>query len=94
MLVSRTIEDLDRTSDELAATSCDVVTKAFDLSEVAGIAAWVADIWSEVGPIEIVVHSAGQQRRAGATWSPRLGSDLDGQPHCPVFLVREVGIGR
>ena len=48
------------------ADSYDVVTKAFDLSEVAGIAAWVADIWSEVGPVEIVVHSAGHQRRAGA----------------------------
>ena len=93
VLVSRTIEDLDRTSDELAATSCDVVTKAFDLSEVAGIAAWVADIWSEVGPIEIVVHSAGQQRRAGAVdvelddWDRILTVNLT----APFFLSREVG---
>ena len=93
VLVSRTIEDLDRASDELAAASYDVVTKAFDLSEVAGIAAWVADIWSEVGPIEIVVHSAGQQRRAGAVdvelddWDRILTVNLT----APFFLSREVG---
>ncbi len=93
VLVSRTIEDLDRAADEFAAASYDVVTKAFDLSEVAGIAAWVADIWSEVGPVEIVVHSAGHQRRAGAVevelddWDRILTVNLT----APFFLSREVG---
>lgn len=93
MLVSRTVDDLDRTADELAAASYDVVAKAFDLSEVAGIASWAADVWSEVGPVEIVVHSAGHQRRAGALevelddWDRILTVNLT----APFFLSREVG---
>lgn len=93
VLVSRTIEDLDQAADELAAASCDVVAKAFDLSEVAGIASWAADVWSEVGPVEIVVHSAGHQRRAGAVevelddWDRILTVNLT----APFFLSREVG---
>ena len=93
VLVGRTVGDLDRAADELAAASCDVLTKAFDLSKVGNIAAWMADIWSEIGPVEIVVHSAGHQRRAGALeveiddWDRILTVNLT----APFFLSREVG---
>lgn len=93
VLVGRDSEELDRVAAELAVVSCDAVVKSLDLTQVEGIESWVNSVWSEVGPVEIVLHSAGHQRRAPAVevdpadWEKILTVNLT----APFFLSREFG---
>ena len=92
VLVSRHAEDLAVVAAELADL-CEVVAKPLDLSEISSIEAWVANTWSEVGPVHVVLHSAGVQRRAPASeveqadWDRIAAVNLK----APFFLSREVG---
>ena len=93
VLVSRNVDDLARTASELTEAGCDVIVRPFDLSNIDDIQGWVADIWSEVGPVNVVLHSAGLQRRASAVeveeadWDQILAVNLK----APLFLSREIG---
>lgn len=93
VLVSRNGDELDRVAADLAAASCDVIPRPLDLTEVNRIEPWVKDVWSELGPIEIVLHSAGHQRRAPAVevdpadWDEILTVNLT----APFFLSRALG---
>jgi 2-deoxy-D-gluconate 3-dehydrogenase len=94
VLVGRDSEELDRVAAELAVVSCDAIVKPLDLTQVEGIESWVNSVWSEVGPVEVVLHSAGHQRRAPAVevepadWERILTVNLT----APFFLSREFGI--
>ena len=92
VLVSRQADELAVVAAELA-DSCDAVVKPLDLSEVASIEPWVANIWSEFGPVHVVLHSAGLQRRAPAIEVETADWDRIGAVNlkAPFFLSREVG---
>ena len=93
LLVSRNVDDLAGAAEELAAVGCEVVVRPFDLSNIDDIQRWVADTWSEAGPLHVVLHSAGLQRRAPAVevdeadWDQILAVNLK----APLFLSREIG---
>lgn len=93
VLVSRNAGDLAEAAQELTAAGCDVVASPLDLSNIDGVEPWVADTWSDVGPIDILLHSAGHQRRGAAVdldyadWEQILAVNLTG----PFFLSRAVG---
>jgi gluconate 5-dehydrogenase/2-deoxy-D-gluconate 3-dehydrogenase len=93
VLASRDSEELDRVAADLASVSCDAIVRPLDLTQVDGIESWVNIVWSEVGPVEIVLHSAGHQRRAPAVevdpadWEKIMTVNLT----APFFLSREFG---
>jgi gluconate 5-dehydrogenase/2-deoxy-D-gluconate 3-dehydrogenase len=93
VLVGRDGDELGRVAAELAGQSCDVVVRELDLSQVDRIESWVEGVWSELTPIEIVLHSAGHQRRAPAIevdpkdWEKILTVNLT----APFFLSRAFG---
>jgi NAD(P)-dependent dehydrogenase (short-subunit alcohol dehydrogenase family) len=93
VLVGRDGEELNRVAAELAAASCEALVRPLDLFDVGGIESWVNAVWSEVGQVEIVLHSAGHQRRAPAIevepadWDQILTVNLT----APFFLSREFG---
>ncbi len=93
VLVSRSAGDLAGAAEELTAAGCDVLATPFDLSNIGAIEQWVSDTWSDVGPVDILLHSAGHQRRGAAVdldhadWEQILAVNLTG----PFFLSREVG---
>ena len=80
-------------AEELSAADCDVVARPFDLSSIDAIEQWVTETCSEVGAVDIVLHSAGHQRRAAAIdvdladWEQVIAVNLTG----PFFLSREIG---
>jgi len=92
VLASRNADDLAEVAAELG-DSCDVVVKPLDLSEIDAIEPWVADTWSEVGPVHVVLHSAGMQHRALAVEVDEADWDQIGAVNlkAPFFLSREVG---
>jgi gluconate 5-dehydrogenase/2-deoxy-D-gluconate 3-dehydrogenase len=92
VLVSRQADDLAQVAEELG-DSCEVVVRALDLSVVDAIEPWVAETWSEVGPVQVVLHSAGMQRRAPAVDVDEADWDQIGTVNlkAPFFLSREVG---
>jgi 2-deoxy-D-gluconate 3-dehydrogenase len=92
VLASRNADDLALVAAELGE-SCEVVVKPLDLSEMGSIEPWVADTWSEVGPVHVVLHSAGTQRRALAVEVEEADWDQIGVVNLksPFFLSREVG---
>jgi gluconate 5-dehydrogenase/2-deoxy-D-gluconate 3-dehydrogenase len=92
VLVSRQADDLAQVAEELG-DSCEVVVRPLDLSVVDAIEPWVAETWSEVGPVQVVLHSAGMQRRAPAVDVDEADWDQIGTVNlkAPFFLSREVG---
>jgi len=93
VLVSRNADDLAGAAAELSALGCDVVVKPFDLANIDDIQGWVADTWSDVGPLHVVLHSAGVQRRAPAVEVEQADWDriLEVNLKAPLFLSREIG---
>ena len=93
VLVARDGDALAQAAAELTSQSCDVVVRQLDLSQVDALESWVEGVWSEVGPIEIVLHSAGHQRRAPAIevdprdWERILTVNLT----APFFLSQALG---
>jgi gluconate 5-dehydrogenase/2-deoxy-D-gluconate 3-dehydrogenase len=92
VLVSRSSDDLAEAADELITGGCEVFARPCDLSIIDAFEDWVSDIWSDVGPVDILLHSAGHQRRSAAVdldyadWERILAVNLTG----PFFLSREV----
>jgi gluconate 5-dehydrogenase/2-deoxy-D-gluconate 3-dehydrogenase len=93
VLVSRDEEELGRVAAELTSQTHDAVARPLDISQVDAIESWVQGVWSDVGPIEIVLHSAGHQHRAPAIevdpsdWEKILTVNLT----APFFLSRAIG---
>lgn len=93
VLVSRSVDELAQVAEELSAAACDVVARPFDLSSIDAIEQWVTETCSEVGAVDIVLHSVGHQRRAAAIdvdladWEQVIAVNLTG----PFFLSREIG---
>ena len=54
----------EQAADRLRAQGADVLTAAFDVTDGAAVAAGVARIEADMGPIDILVNNAGMQRRA------------------------------
>ena len=81
---------LDRAAGALRATGARVDTIAFDVTDSDAVAAGVAHIEAELGPIDILVNNAGIQRRAPLqdfphdTWHELMGTNLDS-----VFYVAQ-----
>lgn len=64
VLNGRDQQRLDQTAEELSSRTGGVVhTAAFDVTDSAGVAAGVATIEAEVGPISVLVNNAGVQHR-------------------------------
>lgn len=93
VLVSRSADDLAVAAEELTAAGCEVVARQFDLSNIDAVEQWVSDTWPDVGPVDILLHSGGHQRRAPAVdvdladWEQVMTVNLTG----PFFLSREIG---
>ncbi|RMH61732.1 MAG: SDR family oxidoreductase [Bacteroidetes bacterium] len=88
VLNGRHTDRLERTAAELSAEGLTVACRAFDVTDEAGVAAGIAAIEAEHGPIDILVNNAGIQRRAPlaemsrADWQAVLDTNLSS-----AFLV-------
>ncbi|MDP9899281.1 gluconate 5-dehydrogenase [Variovorax ginsengisoli] len=88
ILNARSVDKLERAAAALRAEGAQVETAAFDVTSGEAVAAAVARIEAEVGPIDILVNNAGMQRRAPldqfaeADWHELMKTNLDS-----VFLV-------
>lgn len=91
VLVGRHADDLSAVAAEFG-DSFEVVVRPLDLSVIEAIEPWVAETWSEDGPVHVVLHSAGTQRRAPAVdvdeadWDRIATVNLK----APFFVSREV----
>ena len=81
---------LDRAAAALRASGASVDVVAFDVTDIAAVAAGVARIEDSIGPIDILVNNAGIQRRMPledfpeATWRELMHTNLDS-----VFYVAQ-----
>jgi 2-dehydro-3-deoxy-D-gluconate 5-dehydrogenase len=93
VLVSRSAEELAEVGEEMTAEACNVVVRPHDIADVDAVEQWVAETWADAGAIDVVLHSAGHQRRAAAVdvgladWEQVMAVNLKG----PFFLSREIG---
>ncbi len=77
----------------LRAEGLEASHAAFDVTDPLAVAAAVARIETETGPIAILINNAGVQQRApaeefpAAGWKQVLGANLDG----PFYLAQAVG---
>ncbi len=67
ILAGRDRSELDRASQELQNLSTSVYTRDFDLQQVDGISAWFEELCKSSGSPDILVNSAGINRRGAAT---------------------------
>jgi gluconate 5-dehydrogenase len=67
VLVARSEEALKRAAEELGAAKIDAAYSAYDLQNTEGIAAWFDECVAQFGQPDILVNSAGIQRRGLAT---------------------------
>jgi gluconate 5-dehydrogenase len=96
VLNGRDTAALDRTREELAVSTerfgGRVLTQAFDVTDSAAVAAGVAAIEDEAGPIDILVNNTGTQHRAPLTdftdddWHRLIATNLTSA----FFVGREV----
>ena len=90
VLNGRDAGKLGRAAAALRDGGATVETMAFDVTDSAAVAAGVARIEAEAGPIDILVNNAGIQRRMPledfpeATWRELMRTNLDS-----VFLVAQ-----
>jgi gluconate 5-dehydrogenase len=88
ILNARNAQKLEQAADRLRAQGADVLTAAFDVTDGAAVAAGVARIEADMGPIDILVNNAGMQRRAPleqfdkAQWDELMSTNVSS-----VFLV-------
>ena len=81
---------LDRAAAALRASGASVDVVAFDVTDIAAVAAGVARIEDSIGPMDILVNNAGIQRRMPledfpeATWRELMHTNLDS-----VFYVAQ-----
>jgi gluconate 5-dehydrogenase len=74
---------LERTAAALAAAGLDAHAVAFDVTDMAAVAAAIDRIERDIGPIDILVNNAGIQRRMPleefpeATWRELMSTNLD-----------------
>ncbi|MCA0404571.1 MAG: SDR family oxidoreductase [Proteobacteria bacterium] len=82
-----------KAAESLRAEGLDATHAAFDVTAPEAVAAGVARIEDEVGPIGILINNAGVQQRAPAEefpldgWKRVLGANLEG----PFFVAQAVG---
>lgn len=67
ILVGRDEAELERAAEHLRSTGRAIHLAPFDLSEIAAIAEWFADIRARIGTPDILVNAAGISRRGEAT---------------------------
>ena len=90
VLNGRDAAKLGRAADALRAAGAHADTMAFDVTDAGAVAAGVARIEAELGPIDILVNNAGIQRRAPLqdfpheTWHELMRTNLDS-----VFYVAQ-----
>ncbi|MFO1341489.1 MAG: SDR family oxidoreductase [Burkholderiaceae bacterium] len=88
VLNGRDAAKLEAAAARLRAEGADVATAPFDVTDAAAVAAAVARIEADIGPIAILVNNAGMQRRAPLEdfppeqWHELMRTNLDS-----VFLV-------
>ena len=81
---------LGRAAAALRATGAEVAAAAFDVTDIAAVAAGVAHVEDSIGAIDILVNNAGIQRRMPlenfpeATWRELMRTNLDS-----VFYVAQ-----
>ena len=90
VLNGRNAAKLDRAAIALRETGAEVEIMAFDVTDGPAVAAGVARIEAELGPVDILVNNAGIQRRAPLqdfpheTWHELMRTNLDS-----VFYVAQ-----
>ncbi len=90
VLNGRDAAKLDRAAGVLRAAGAHVNTMAFDVTDADAVAAGVARIEAELGPLDILVNNAGIQRRAPLqdfphdAWHELMRTNLDS-----VFYVAQ-----
>lgn len=88
VLNARRADKLEAAAAKLREQGSVVHTMAFDVGDAAAVAAAVARIESEIGPIDILINNAGMQRRAPLQdfaqddWRELMRTNLDS-----VFIV-------
>ena len=99
ILNGRDAHKLERAANLLRAAGASVNSAAFDVTDGAAVAAGIAQIEAEIGPIDILVNNAGMQRRApleqftDAQWRELMKTNLDSVFHVGQAVARHM-IGR
>jgi gluconate 5-dehydrogenase len=102
VLNGRSVDRLQRAQADLADQGLAVQLRVFDVCDAAAVAAAVAGIESDVGPIHVLVNNAGIARRGRiqdasfADWRAVLSTNLDsaftvGQAVARRMLARRAG---
>ncbi len=94
VITSRSQDDCDTTADVLSSLGCNVLGRACDVTDSAGIESLVAEIVDVFGRIDILVNNAGTAKRKPAEelteedWDRVIDVDLKG-----VFLT-SIAVGK
>ena len=96
VLNGRDAAKLDRAAALLREGGANVATAAFDVTDVASVAAGVDRVEAEVGPLDILVNNAGMTRRAPLQdfpeedWARIMRTNLDGVFHVAKAVARHM----
>jgi NAD(P)-dependent dehydrogenase (short-subunit alcohol dehydrogenase family) len=74
-VMARTAADVDAVVADLQASRASVVGAAFDVADLEAVAAFVAEVEAELGPITLLVNNAG--RTGDWDGTPMWAADLD-----------------
>lgn len=96
ILNGRDAAALDAAAARLADSGADVAARPFDVTDPAAVAAAVAAIERESGPIDILINNAGLQHRTplqdfpAAAWDRLMRTNLDGVFHVGQAVARHM----
>ncbi len=90
VLVSRTVVELERARQELAASGADVQVVAHDIRDAGGSARLVAEVVARTGRLDVLVNDAGiiQMAPFAAVPDADIRDSLDTHVWGPLHLIR------